>query len=87
MIICGFGKVGRNFARLMESKREILLQKYNLNLELAGVGELEGSVVSSTDIDPLNLDDYFESHGTIAYFPGGGKPEWQGIDIIRETDA
>jgi len=87
VIICGFGKVGRNFARLIESKRQILLQRYNLNLELAGVGELQGSVLSPGDIDPLNLVDYFETNGTIAYFPGAGKPEWQGIDIIREADA
>ncbi len=86
-IICGFGKVGRNFARLMESKRQMLLQRYNLNLELVGVGELQGSVASPRGIDILNLVDYFETHGTIGYFPGAGKPEWAGIDLVHESDA
>lgn len=86
-IICGFGKVGRNFARLTESKRQTLIQRYNLDLQLVGVGELKGSVSSPRGIDTLNLVDYFEAHGTIAYFPGAGKPDWTGIDLVREAEA
>lgn len=87
VIICGFGKVGRNFARLMESRRQAILRRHNLNLELTGVGELHGSVSSQGSLSPLDVADFFEARGTLAYYPGAGKPGWEGIDIIRETDS
>ena len=84
VLVCGFGKVGRNFARLMDAKRQITADKYGLELELAGVGELNGSVLSESPIPPAELADYFEANGNLAGYPGG-RPGWEGIDIIRET--
>ena len=84
VIVCGFGRVGRNFARLMDSKRRIVARRYGLTLDLLGVGELNGSVLSASPIPPSGLADYFEAHGNLGNYPGSGKTGWEGADIIRE---
>jgi homoserine dehydrogenase len=71
----------------MDSKRQSILQSYDLDLELAGVGELHGSVSSMTSVSPTNVVDFFEEKGSLAYYPESGKPGWEGIDVIRESDG
>ncbi|MEE9273935.1 MAG: homoserine dehydrogenase [bacterium] len=87
IIVCGFGRVGRSFARLLEAKAETLARDYGLEIQLHGVGELEGSVISPKGLAPAALADYFETHGGLGGHPEGGRPEWKGIDLIREAGA
>ncbi len=85
VVICGFGKVGRNFARLLDSKRRMAADRHGIEIELAGVGELKGSVLSESGIPPSALAEYFETHGSLGDYPEEGKPEWVGADIFREA--
>ncbi len=85
MVICGFGKVGRNFARLLDTKRQIASERHGIEIELAGVGELKGSVLSDGGIPPSALADYFEENGSLGDYPETGKPGWEGADIVREA--
>ena len=85
VVVCGFGKVGRNFARLLDSKSQTISSQYGIKLELAGVGELNGSVLSSGAISPGKLADFFEAHGDLSGFPDAGKPGLEGLDIIRQA--
>ncbi len=45
IILAGFGRVGRAFARLLEEKRNLCLERYNLGLELRAILELDGGAV------------------------------------------
>jgi len=47
IILMGFGRVGRAFARLLEEKRELCSERYGLELELKAILELGGGIVFS----------------------------------------
>lgn len=85
VVICGFGRVGRNFARLLHSKAQVASSLHGVKLELAGVGELNDSVLSEGAIPPDALADFFEANGSLSQFPESGRPGLEGIDIIREA--
>ncbi len=85
VVVCGFGRVGRNFARLLEAKRADLADRYGLEIVLTGVGELGGSVLDKEGIPPAAIAEYFEINGSLGAYPGGGRPGWEGIDLLREA--
>ena len=47
IILMGFGRVGRAFAQLLEEKRDLCSERYNLELELKAILELGGGAVFS----------------------------------------
>jgi homoserine dehydrogenase len=47
IILMGFGRVGRTFARLIEEKRDLCSKRYGLKLELKAILELGGGAVFS----------------------------------------
>ncbi|MBI2131758.1 MAG: homoserine dehydrogenase, partial [Candidatus Tectomicrobia bacterium] len=85
-LLCGFGRVGRGFARLLAGKREKLRAGYGLDLRLAGVGELMGSLHRPAGLDPGAAADFFEAHKGF-----GGHPAlqagWKGLDLIGRAEA
>lgn len=85
-LLCGFGRVGRSFARLLAGKREDLLARYGLGLTLAGVGELAGSLHEPGGVEPSEAADFFEANKGF-----GGHPAlragWKGLDLIRGAGA
>ena len=85
-LLCGFGRVGRAFARLLAAKREPLRAAYGLDLRLAGIGELAGSLHQPEGIDPSEAADFFEARKGF-----GGHPAlqaaWKGLDLVREARA
>jgi len=84
VVVCGFGRVGRNFARLVEFKHRLVASRYSLTLDILGVAELNDSVLSTGPIPPSELVNYFEAHGNFLNYPRFGITGWEGIDIIRE---
>ena len=85
IVVCGLGKVGRNFVRLLDAKRGLMVESYGIEVKMVGVGELNGSVLNDRGLPPSELADYFEHHGSLSDYPKGGRTDWQGIDIVRET--
>jgi len=86
ILLCGFGRVGRAFARLLEAKRGRLLAAHGLRLDLVGVGELAGSLLCPEGLAPAEAADAFEASGSLAGHPAL-RPGWKGIDLIREAEA
>ncbi|MFQ5899609.1 MAG: homoserine dehydrogenase [Candidatus Methylomirabilia bacterium] len=86
ILLCGFGRVGRSFARLVEAKRALAEDAYGLTLELAGVGELAGSLLKPGGLAAGETAAFFETQGSFAGHPDA-RPEWKGIDLIREAEA
>ena len=52
VVVCGFGRVGRTFARLLEDKRGVAARTHGLALDLVGVGELSGSLLAPAGLAP-----------------------------------
>jgi len=86
IVVCGFGRVGRSFARLVEDKRALAGRAYGLTLDLVGVGELAGSLVQPRGLPPGETATFFETRGGFAGHPDA-RLEWQGLDLVREAEA
>ena len=86
VIVCGFGRVGREFARLIQEKAERMRAAYDLEPSIVGIGELNGSLHRPDGIDPAETADAFEREGGFAGHPNL-EADWQGIDLIRSASA
>ena len=86
LIVCGFGRVGREFARLIQEKAERMRAAYDLEAAIVGVGELNGSLHCPGGIDPTATADAFERDGAFAGHPNL-MAGWQGLDLIRSASA
>ena len=86
VIVCGFGRVGREFARLIHEKSEHMRAAYGLEPSIVGVGELNGSLHCPGGIDPAATADAFERDGGFAGHPHL-EADWEGIDLVRSAQA
>ncbi len=86
VIVCGFGRVGREFARLIHDKSERMREAYGLDAVIVGIGELNGSLHRTGGLDPTATADAFEREGGFAGHPGL-KTAWQGLDLVRSAQA
>ncbi len=86
VIICGFGRVGRAFARLVSEKSDAIRSGYGLALSIVGVGELAGSLHRPDGLEGAGTADEFESGGGFAGHPHA-QAAWRGIDLIRRAPA
>ncbi len=86
LLVCGFGRVGRSFARLLEAKRVLVERAYGLALDLVGVGELGGSLWQPRGLPPADTAAFFEAHGSFAGHPAR-RPGWAGLALVRAAEA
>lgn len=86
IVVCGFGRVGRAFARLVGVKHALAEQRHRVGLALVGVGELGGSLWDPRGLPPEETAAFFEGHHGFAGHPGA-RPGWQGLDLCREAEA
>lgn len=86
IVVCGFGRVGRAFARLLGAKRALAEGVYGVTLDLVGVGELGASLLQPHGLPPEETVSFFEARGSFAGHPDA-RPGWQGLDLLREAEA
>jgi homoserine dehydrogenase len=86
IVVCGFGRVGRSFARLVDAKRVLAERVHGLTLELVGVGELAGSLHRPGGLPAAETATAFEAAGGFAGHPDL-RPGWRGLDLLREVEA
>ncbi len=87
IIICGFGNVGRNLARLLDDKRATIAADYGWHPSLIGVAELNGSATHTGGLAIPEVLSHFAQHGSLSEFPESGRPGWQGLDVLRNAEA
>ena len=86
VIVCGFGRVGREFARLVHEKSERMRTAYGMEASIVGVGELNGSLHRPGGLDLIETADAFERDGGFAGHPSL-EAAWRGLDLIRSVQA
>ena len=86
VIVCGFGRVGREFARLIHEKSERMQAAYGLDAVIVGIGELNGSLHCPGGLNPADTADAFEREGGFAGHPNL-VADWQGLDLVRSAQA
>lgn len=87
IIICGFGNVGRNLARVLDEKRATIAADYGWQPSLIGVAELNGSTIHTDGLSIPEVLRHFQEQGNLSEFPEFGRPGWQGLDVLRNTEA
>lgn len=85
--IIGFGNVGQEFARLLLAKRDWLLRKKGLDIEVLAVAtKSRGSLISKNAIDLGNVLQHLKDCGTLTDL-GTETTKESPIGIIRKCDA
>ncbi len=87
LVIIGFGNVGKEFARLLLSKREWLLKCKGLDVEVLAIAtKNRGSLISDRALDLEKVLEYSREHDTLKEFGPENTP-LSPIEIISKTDA
>jgi len=88
VILCGFGHVGRAFARLIETKHADLERRYGVDLRIQAVVDIHGAAVAESEGLPLGaLADLAAAHRPIETLETFGRPGLGAIETIREAQA
>lgn len=88
LILCGFGNVGRAFARLLTQKDGYLKQRYGLSFEPAAVVDIGGAAIAAEGSLPIaKLLSHVEHGGTVETFATMGHTGMTGVDVIGNLDA
>jgi len=86
LALVGFGNVGQQFARLLDAKREWLLKKKGLDVEILAVAtRTKGSLLSKRALDMRRALDAVQSGSLGAY--GSEQTDLSPVDIIEKCDA
>jgi homoserine dehydrogenase len=71
LVLMGLGNVHRQFLQLLDTRRDVLAQRYDLRLRVVGAVDSQGAVASSDGVDPATLLAHKLAGGSAASFPAG----------------
>lgn len=86
IILCGFGVVGQNFAKLLLSRSEDLYALHGLKPRIVGVFDSKGAATSSAGLDLNRLLEVKKRHGSIRRYHNKEK-DANGADMISGMEA
>ena len=86
IILCGFGVVGQNFAKLLLSRSEDLYALHGLKPRVVGVFDSKGSAASSAGLDLNRLLEVKKKYGDIRKYHNKEKNA-NGLEMIKGMDA
>lgn len=86
IILCGFGVVGQNFAKLLLSRSEDLYAKHGLKPRIVGVFDSKGSAASSAGLDLNRLLEMKKKYGNIKKYHNKEK-DANGLEMISGLEA
>lgn len=86
IILCGFGVVGQNLVKLLDSRSEDLYARFGLKPRIVGVTDRKGSAQESSGLDLSRLIAVKKKFGSVKKY-GNGKNKQTGLDLINNLDA
>ena len=86
IILCGFGVVGQNFAKLLLSRSEDLYAKHGLKPRIVGVFDSKGSAASSAGLDLERLLETKKKYGNIRKYHNKER-QANGLEMIKGMEA
>ena len=72
IVLCGFGAVGQNLARLFESRADDLYAKYGLKPRIVAVSDSHGTASDPSGLDCERMVESKRKYGTVAAYRGTG---------------
>jgi homoserine dehydrogenase len=71
LILVGLGNVHRQFLHLLDTRRDVLAERYGLQLRVVGAADSRGAVTKPDGLDPAALVAHKLAGGSTADFPAG----------------
>lgn len=89
IVVCGIGRVGREFMGLIAERGSELEEKYGLKPILCAAADIGGAAVSDADtgLDPGRLLAHLRDGGAVENFGAHGQPGFSGEQAIRGARA
>jgi len=84
LIVVGFGTIGRGFLEVLRMKRGYVVEKYGVDLVVAAICEVSGSIINPKGVDIVSALEYAQ-RGKLKEHP-----DWKpvkSLDAIKEVDA
>lgn len=89
IIVCGIGRVGREFIRLLADGTDDLEKRYGLHFIICAAADIGGAAIteSETGLDAQQLLDHIRNGGSVENFGRYGRPGLTGEQAIRQGQA
>ena len=87
LAIVGLGNVGRRLLELIESKRDILRARYELELIVVGAADSTGGVASSNGLNIQTLLKLKRERKGAAVYPQYGRADLNAKNLAASCDA
>src|SRR5919197_3643736 len=90
LILCGFGRVGQAFARLLDERRELLRTQFGLDLSMAAVVDIGGAALAPGSLATIPLAAllaHVMAGGTVERYGDFGMPGATGTAVIESLTA
>jgi len=86
LCIIGFGAVGIGVSKVISMKKEILKEKYGLDISVVAVTDRSGAALNSDGLDTDLLIETKEKTGKLSKYPKYGISDIKGIDVLDRVD-
>ncbi|MGQ9587743.1 MAG: homoserine dehydrogenase, partial [Thermoplasmata archaeon] len=87
LVVVGFGNVGQEFARLLQTKREWLLRTKGLDVEVLAIStKTRGSLIAKTKLDLDRAIHEIGARGSLRGY-GSEKTDLTPLEIIKKCEA
>lgn len=90
--LLGFGTVGKGFCEIVKKKKDVLANKYKLNIEVVAVSDfMKGSIYCPDGLDVGALLEHDAAGKSLSEFTGGKSGTlhqgWDGLKTCSDTNA
>jgi homoserine dehydrogenase len=86
LCIIGFGAVGLGVSRVIAMKKEMLMEKYGLDVSVVAVTDRSGAAINQDGLDIGLLIDTKEKTGKISEYPEYGISNVKSVQVLEEVD-
>jgi homoserine dehydrogenase len=86
LCIVGFGAVGGGVLKVISMKREMLKEKYGLDIDVVAVTDRSGAAINPDGLDIELLINTKEKTGKISEYPEYGVPDVKSQKVLEDVD-
>ena len=87
LIMTGLGNVGRSFLDIINSRADMLRERYGVAFTVVGVADTGGTAVNKAGLDITTLLETKQAGRSVATIGGIGHPGMSGIELARLVEA
>ncbi|MCX8171901.1 MAG: homoserine dehydrogenase, partial [Candidatus Bathyarchaeota archaeon] len=87
LILIGFGNVGQGLAEILTLHRQILKDKYGLDLKVVAIVDRGGAAISEAGVDLIRALEVKRLFGSVSAMKPMGKPGLSAIEVIEDLNG